>query len=88
MEPTVYTVAEFCATHRISRSSLYMEWKKDSGPRVLRVGTKISHYTRGRGRLAPRARDAAGKADCGGLIGAPSKSDEARGWNSARASRV
>jgi len=39
--PVVFTVAEFCAAHRISRSLLYLEWKAGTGPRFLRVGTRI-----------------------------------------------
>jgi hypothetical protein len=39
--PACYTVAEFCATHRIGRSKLYQLWAAGTGPRRLRVGTKI-----------------------------------------------
>ena len=41
MEPTVYTVAEFCTAHRLSRSRIYKEWTEGTGPRVMRVGTKV-----------------------------------------------
>jgi hypothetical protein len=37
----VFTVAEFCSAHRISRSTLYNLWTAGTGPTVLRVGTKI-----------------------------------------------
>jgi hypothetical protein len=40
-QPVVFTVVEFCAAHRISRSLLYLEWKAGTGPRFLRVGTRI-----------------------------------------------
>jgi hypothetical protein len=41
MEQPIFTVAEFCAVHRISRTRLYSEWKEGTGPRFFRVGTKI-----------------------------------------------
>jgi hypothetical protein len=37
----VYSVAEFCAAHNISRSKLYQEWAAGTGPRVMRVGVRI-----------------------------------------------
>jgi hypothetical protein len=36
-----FTVAEFCDSHRISRTKLYNLWKTGAGPRQMRVGTKI-----------------------------------------------
>jgi hypothetical protein len=36
----VYTVAEFCSAHRISRSKLYQLWQAGEGPRVIVVGTR------------------------------------------------
>jgi hypothetical protein len=36
-----YTVAEFCNTHRISRSKLYQLWAAGVGPRFFRVGNSI-----------------------------------------------
>jgi hypothetical protein len=36
----VYTVAEFCSAHRISRSKLYQLWLAGEGPRVIVVGTR------------------------------------------------
>jgi hypothetical protein len=36
-----YTVAEFCRSHRLSRSKLYQLWAAGIGPRVLRVGVKV-----------------------------------------------
>ena len=41
MEQPVFTVMEFCAVHRISRSRLYLEWKAGTGPRFFHVGTKV-----------------------------------------------
>jgi hypothetical protein len=41
LEQPVYTVAEFCAAHRISRSRLYLEWKAGTGPRFFHSGTKV-----------------------------------------------
>jgi hypothetical protein len=35
-----FTIAEFCQTHRISRSFLYSEWKAGRGPRFMRAGVK------------------------------------------------
>ena len=35
-----FTVAEFCETHRISRSWLYAEWAAGRGPRVKQIGSK------------------------------------------------
>jgi hypothetical protein len=35
-----FTVAEFCETHRVSRSWLYQEWKAGRGPKVKQVGVK------------------------------------------------
>jgi hypothetical protein len=36
-----FTVAEFCDCHRISRTKLYGLWKAGTGPRVMRIGTKV-----------------------------------------------
>jgi len=36
-----YTVAEFCAAHRMSRSRLYAEWKQGTGPKIIKIGTKV-----------------------------------------------
>jgi predicted DNA-binding transcriptional regulator AlpA len=41
MEQPVFTISEFCAAHRISRSALYNSWKDGTGPRIFRVGTKV-----------------------------------------------
>jgi hypothetical protein len=35
-----YTVSEFCAAHRISRSTLYELWAAGAGPRFILVGSK------------------------------------------------
>jgi predicted DNA-binding transcriptional regulator AlpA len=36
-----FTISEFCAAHRISRSWLYKEWKAGRGPRIKRIGSKV-----------------------------------------------
>jgi hypothetical protein len=43
-----YTVNEFCAVERISRSQLYEDWKADKGPRFYWNGKhrRISHEAR------------------------------------------
>jgi hypothetical protein len=41
MEQPIFTVAEFCAAHCISRTRLYQEWKDGTGPRHFHSGTKI-----------------------------------------------
>jgi hypothetical protein len=40
-EPDAYTVQEFCTAHRISRSKLYQLWDEDTGPRIMRIGSKV-----------------------------------------------
>jgi hypothetical protein len=35
-----YTIGEFCAAHRISRSKLYQLWATGVGPRFIQVGSK------------------------------------------------
>jgi hypothetical protein len=35
-----FTIAEFCESHRVSRSWLYGEWRAGRGPKVKKVGTK------------------------------------------------
>jgi predicted DNA-binding transcriptional regulator AlpA len=39
-ERAAYTVSEFCAAHRISRSTLYELWAAGAGPRFILVGSK------------------------------------------------
>jgi len=41
MEQQVYTIAEFCAANRISRTRLYLEFKAGTGPKHYFVGTRI-----------------------------------------------
>ena len=36
-----FTVAEFCEAHRLSRSYLYKIWAAGTGPRIMRVGSKV-----------------------------------------------
>jgi hypothetical protein len=38
--PVVYTVAEFCSAHKISRSKLYQLWRSGIGPRSVKIGSK------------------------------------------------
>jgi hypothetical protein len=40
MFPVVYTVAEFCAAHKLSRSKLYQLWRSGIGPRSVKIGSK------------------------------------------------
>ncbi len=40
MAPVIFTVAEFCSAHRISRSKLYQLWRSGIGPRSIKVGSK------------------------------------------------
>lgn len=43
-----YTVAEFCALERVSRSMLYRAWQEGWGPRYFMIGVRrrISHRAR------------------------------------------
>jgi hypothetical protein len=43
-----YTIAEFCAAERLSRSMLYKLWSQGQGPRWFYIGTgkRISHEAR------------------------------------------
>ena len=45
---TSYTISEFCAAERISRSLLYRAWREGWGPRFHLVGTHK--------RISPEAR--------------------------------
>ena len=36
----VYTIAEFCAAHKLSRSKLYQLWRSGIGPRSIKIGSK------------------------------------------------
>jgi hypothetical protein len=40
MAPVVYTVAEFCSAHKISRSKLYELWRSGIGPRSIKIGSR------------------------------------------------
>lgn len=40
-DPPVYTVVEFCARHKISRSALYTMWDAGTGPRFFKIGTAV-----------------------------------------------
>jgi hypothetical protein len=39
--PVCYTVSEFCQAHRLSRSTIYQMWANGTGPRVIRICTKL-----------------------------------------------
>jgi predicted DNA-binding transcriptional regulator AlpA len=39
--PVAFTIAEFCETHRLSRSKLYQMWNAGTGPRKMQIGSKI-----------------------------------------------
>jgi len=41
MDQLVFTIAEFCTTHRVSRTALYEEMKRGAGPRHFKIGTKV-----------------------------------------------
>jgi hypothetical protein len=40
-DPPAYTIAEFCAAHRISRSQFYKLRKAGQGPRIKDVGKQL-----------------------------------------------
>jgi hypothetical protein len=52
MEQAVYTLPEYCAAEKVSRSKVYDEWKRGAGVDFYRRGTKIllSHEARIRHR--------------------------------------
>ncbi len=68
MEP-VYTIPEYCAAEKVSRSKLYDEWKRGDGVEFFRRGNKIliSHEARLRYRqkLEQRAREERSAVLCG-----------------------
>lgn len=41
MEQAVYTVQEYCAAEKVSRSKLYQEWASGQGVEFYRRGNKI-----------------------------------------------
>jgi hypothetical protein len=41
MEPTAYTIDEFCRAHRFSRAQYFNIKKEGKGPREMRVGTRV-----------------------------------------------
>ena len=67
MDDPSYTVNEFCAAERISRSQLYEDWKADKGPRFYWNGKhrRISHEARGEWRRRREAEAAALEAALG-----------------------
>jgi hypothetical protein len=40
LEPLAFTVDTFCATHEISRSHVYKEWREGRGPRFYMEGVQ------------------------------------------------
>lgn len=38
---SAYTIAEFCAEHRVSRTHLYMMVKTGKGPRLMKLGRRV-----------------------------------------------
>ena len=48
MEQAVYTIPEYCAVEKVSRSRVYDEWKRGVGVEFFRRGNKIliSHEAR------------------------------------------
>ena len=40
MAPLVFTVANFAAPTKISRSKLYQLWRSGTGPRSIKIGSK------------------------------------------------
>ena len=48
MEQAVYTIPEYCAAEKVSRSKLYAEWALGDGVEFFRRGNKIliSHEAR------------------------------------------
>lgn len=41
IEPRVYSVSEFCKSHRVSRSRFYQLLDANTGPRLMRVGRRV-----------------------------------------------
>lgn len=41
VEPGSFTIAEWCARNRISRSMAYALWERGEGPRRFYVGSKV-----------------------------------------------
>jgi hypothetical protein len=41
MEPTAYSIPEFCDAHRISRAHYFNLQKAGEGPRVMHVGARV-----------------------------------------------
>jgi predicted DNA-binding transcriptional regulator AlpA len=40
IDPQLYTVPEFCETHKISRAYFYQLRKRGSGPQILKLGRR------------------------------------------------
>lgn len=40
MEPLMYTIAEFCNAHKISRSFFYVLISKNIAPKITKIGTR------------------------------------------------
>jgi hypothetical protein len=52
IDPPCYDLTEFCETHKISRSMLYMLWNEGKGPARQAHRQEESDYWRGRQGLA------------------------------------
>jgi len=39
-DPPVYSISEFCETHRIARSFLYVLLREGNGPRIMKLGRR------------------------------------------------
>jgi hypothetical protein len=36
-----YSISTFCERHNLSRSALYAAWKAGTGPKIMRIGTRV-----------------------------------------------
>jgi len=45
MEQAVYTISEYCAAEKISRSTLYSEWKQGVGVELFPAWNEDSHQS-------------------------------------------
>lgn len=36
-----YSIDEFCRAYRISKATLFREWKRRRGPRTMKVGRRV-----------------------------------------------
>ena len=66
----VYTVQEFCSSHRISHSQLYNFWKQGTGPRYFRNGARrrITEEAAAEWRKELEAKASQGQQACQGQV--------------------